>query len=457
MLLNKLKITIGCLMAVLLFQPLWRPSLSLAQTGAGGQTQEATASLSKQETAELQKELEAIQAEIDQYEKELLQVKSEKNTLTKKISALKLQQSKITLQIKQTNLNLQSLEVQLGVVQNDIQARQLKISQTQTQMAELIRRLNKKDRYFLLEILANSKSLSDYFSQLSAYRQITESLGVMVQEVISEAAVLAEDEVKLSDQREDQQNFIAIANLQNHQLSQTLAERNNILNQTKNKESNYQALLSDKQTKVNEIKSRLYDLLGVSKAVTFGEAVTIAQWARSFTGVRTAFLLAILTQESNLGKNVGTCNRPGDPPAKSWKVIMKPDRDQEPFKQITAELGMDPEITPVSCPMKDKNGKQLGWGGAMGPAQFIPSTWLGYRAKVSAITGKTANPWDIRDAFLAAAILLKANGAGSEAGEWAAAMKYFSGSTNARYRFYADNVLATADKYEQDIKDLNIE
>ncbi|PIT90437.1 MAG: hypothetical protein COU22_02190, partial [Candidatus Komeilibacteria bacterium CG10_big_fil_rev_8_21_14_0_10_41_13] len=165
-----------------------------------------------------------------------------------------------------------------------------------------------------------------------------------------------------------------------------------------------------------------------------------------------AFLLAILTQESNLGRNVGTCNRPGDPPEKSWKVIMKPTRDQEPFKQITEELGMNPDITPVSCPMF-RNGEQLGWGGAMGPAQFIPSTWIAYKGKVAAITGSLANPWDIRDAFLAAALLLKDNGALNS--EWAAAMRYFSGSTNPAYSFYGDNVVATTEKYQEDIDALN--
>ncbi|MEO8065807.1 MAG: hypothetical protein ABI643_03060, partial [Candidatus Doudnabacteria bacterium] len=173
------------------------------------------------------------------------------------------------------------------------------------------------------------------------------------------------------------------------------------------------------------------------------------------TGVRAAFLLAILTQESNLGKNVGTCNRPGDPPEKSYKVVMKPDRDIPPFIQITQDLGMDPNTTPVSCPQKNKNGSQLGWGGAMGPAQFIPSTWMGYKDKVTALTGKMSNPWDIRDAFLASAIKLKAGGAGSVTGEWAAAMRYFSGGTNTKYRFYGDNVVATANKYQADIDNLN--
>jgi hypothetical protein len=69
-------------------------------------------------------------------------------------------------------------------------------------------------------------------------------------------------------------------------------------------------------------------------------------------------LLAILTQETNLGQNVGTCNRPTDPPNKSYKVIMNP-KDRDYFVQITQELGMDPNATPVSCPMYQQ-GKQVG-------------------------------------------------------------------------------------------------
>ena len=40
------------------------------------------------------------------------------------------------------------------------------------------------------------------------------------------------------------------------------------------------------------------------------------------------------------------------------------------------------------------------------------------------------------------------------ADEWKAAMLYFSGSTNLRYRFYGDNVVATANKYQTDIESL---
>jgi membrane-bound lytic murein transglycosylase B len=214
-------------------------------------------------------------------------------------------------------------------------------------------------------------------------------------------------------------------------------------------------MLTDSQKEAQAIKNRMYQLLEVADQINFGQAVTIASWASAQTGVRAAFLLSILTQESNLGKNVGTCNRAGDPPKKSWKVVMNPTRDQPKFVIITSELGRNPDITPISCPMSDKRGNRVGWGGAMGPAQFIPSTWMGYRDKVTAVTGKAADPWDIRDAFLASAIKLAADGGTSKSGEWAAAMRYFSGGTNPAYSFYGDSVVARADSYQSDIDKLN--
>jgi len=119
--------------------------------------------------------------------------------------------------------------------------------------------------------------------------------------------------------------------------------------------------------------------------------------------------------------------------------------------QITAELKRDPFNTPVSCPMS------FGWGGAMGPAQFIPSTWMVYRDRLKEIKKEPADPWDIKDAFLAAALYLADYGADKRdyQSEWKAAMIYFSGTTSSKYRFYGDSVIKIAQQYEEDIAKLN--
>ena len=408
----------------------------------------------QQESNELQAQLADIESQIAQYEQELKHIGAEKNTLTKKLKQLQAQQAKLKLQIREISLRISGIERDISDTQIDINTNEQHLEWLRNEIGAVIKEIAAHDRRSFLEVLLSDGGLSAFSRELNDYKTLSQNLATVVGEVKEANAALQARQEDLAAQREEQQNYIAIIDLQNQELAGTIKNQNSLLAQTKGKENVFQAALSDTQKKAAQIKSRIYDLFGMGKNITFGDAVQIAQWVSAQTGVRAAFLLAILTQESNLGKNVGTCNRAGDPPSKSWKVIMKPARDQEPFQQITAELGLDPDTTPVSCPMRAKDGSQIGWGGAMGPAQFIPSTWMGYKDKISAVTGKTADPWDIRDAFIASAVKLAADGATSESGEWAAAMRYFSGSTNSKYSFYGDNVVKIPKQYAEDIADL---
>jgi membrane-bound lytic murein transglycosylase B len=409
------------------------------------------------EYQDLQKQLNVIEAQITQYQKQLVTIKGEKKTLANKITELQQEQAALNLEIKSSDLQLADTDSR---IQETIQAVTDKLhaeNGLHNLIAEYLRRLRQEDAQPLYPELLSGIPLSQIIDDANDYSQFTQGLQVVLGELKNLKGQLASQEAALKLQRETEQNLISLKLLQQDALTSSVGEQNTLLKQTKNKEANYQTALQDNQKQAAAIRSRIYQLLDVSTQINFGQAYQIASWVSAQTGVRPAFLLAILTQESNLGHNVGTCNRLGDPASKSWKVIMKPDRDQQPFLAITKELGRDPNVTAVSCPMRDKNGNQVGWGGAMGPAQFIPSTWMLYKDKVSAITGKSpANPWDIRDAFLAAALLLRNAGAnGTTQGEWNAAMRYFSGSTNVAYRFYGDNVAALADKYQADIDSLN--
>ncbi len=407
---------------------------------------------------ELEGQLQAIENQIADLEKQLTSTKGEKKTLANKIKQLKNEETRLRLEIKATNLKIANLEEKLVKTSTAIETNKSKIAKLKTDLAKLIRTVQQKDRDFFLLNLFIKEGVSQAFVEATNYDKLSDSITNLVQESKKLQRDLGEKQVAYEDQQTDAEKLLNVAKIQQGALGGKLQEQTQLLEETKGLEISYQTLLQDSKKQAAQIRSRIYELLGVGTQINFGQAVEIAKSTSKQSGVSPAFLLAILTQESNLGKNVGTCNRPGDPPEKGWKTIMKPTRDQEPFITITSELGRDPDVTPVSCPMKNKDGSQLGWGGGMGPAQFIPSTWMGYKDKVSAITGKTpADPWDIRDAFMGAALLLKNNGAdGTRDGEWKAAMRYFSGGTNTRYRFYGDNVMAQADKYKQDIADLEV-
>ena len=405
---------------------------------------------------QLQQQLQEVETQIAELQQQLTTTQGEKKTLANKIKQLSTQQRNLRLQIQATTLRLQAVQKKLATTERSITANESREEKLRYELLLLLKVLRQQDEENFLFYLVQPNGLNTLFEEVSNYQQLVFNINSVVNDTKIVHQQLEVQQADYTEQQSDTQQLLSLHVIEQTALTGKLQEQSQVLEETQGREANYQILLQNNKKRAAQIKSRLYELLGVSQQINFGQAVTIAQWVSAQTGVSPAFLLAILTQESNLGKNVGTCNRPGDPPEKSWKVIMKPERDQGPFQTITTALGRDPDITPVSCPMHDAKGKQIGWGGAMGPAQFIPSTWIGYQNKVSALTGKNpADPWDIRDAFAGAALLLKANGAdASTDGQWKAAMRYFSGSTNTRYRFYGDNVMTLAAKYEEDIKNL---
>jgi membrane-bound lytic murein transglycosylase B len=244
------------------------------------------------------------------------------------------------------------------------------------------------------------------------------------------------------------------------QIEANEKEKQKLLSITKGKEKEYQKVLADRKKRAAEIRAALFALRD-SGEIPFGTALEYANEVSQKTGVRPAFLLAIFQQESSFGKNQGSCLLKNQETGEGIRVqtgspiarVMKPDRDVAPFLKITASVGRDWQNTRVSCP------QEIGFGGAMGPAQFIPSTWVLYEKLITAATGEPfADPWNPRDAFMAAGFLLKDNGAtkGGYSAERDAACKYFSGrrcSQSSWAAIYGTQVMQKAENIQENMID----
>lgn len=403
----------------------------------------------------LEKELEELERQISGIEQDITKTQKEKDNLKNQISILRNKIKKLDLQIQQSNKIIGDLRSQITDTSSSIDKTGQDIGNIKGKLGGILQRIYREDKKSEAEIVLASSTLSDFFNNVAALEALNARLRELLENIEELNEYLESQKEALETERTEEENFVKIQTLQKQDSQSSQNQTEYLLDVTKGKESEYQRLLVDRQKRAQEIRSRIFELIGVPEAPTFGEALEIANAVSSQTGVRPALLLAVLTQESNIGKNVGQCflkdaNTGSGVVArtsKSVSKVMKPSRDVQPFLQITKELGRDPFNTPVSCPMS------YGWGGAMGPAQFIPSTWMAYRDKLQALIGRPADPWNIKDAFLAAAVYLADYGAAQQTynGEWKAAMIYFSGSTNTRYRFYGDSVMAIAKQYEKDI------
>jgi len=185
---------------------------------------------------------------------------------------------------------------------------------------------------------------------------------------------------------------------------------------------------------------------GMTKSISFGDAYDYAKLAEKYTGVRAAFIMAIMQQETGFGRNVGGCYlkndktgdgvyiRSGNPTKRTMMVSNIPN-----FKKITSSLGRDWRKTPVSCAIY-RNGQYFGYGGAMGYTQFIPNSWMGVAKRVeSYLKTPVANPWNPRDAVMAAGVYLHDVGAAKRTytAEYNAACRYYGACSS-----YAPSVMA---------------
>jgi len=401
----------------------------------------------EEEKVVLEKELKELEAKIAQYESDVTKTQQEKKTLQNQIYILKKKIETLDLQIHQSNLMIKDLGFQVKDTEGSIEKTSLKIEDSKEKLSNILRTLYEEDQKSLLEILLSEPKLSNFFDNLMALEALNQKNQELLKNITELKSNLESQKQTLEEEKEDLEKVAKIQILQKQESTQTKKQQEQLLETTKGKESEYQKMLQASKQRAAEIRKRLFELAGVVEAPTFGQALEIAKFVEGITGVRPAFLLAVLTQESNIGKNVGQCYLPSDPSENKRRRIMSPTRDVPYFLIICQELGRDPYKTPVSCPMS------YGWGGAMGPAQFIPSTWMKYRDRVRSITG-SADPWNIRDSFVAAALYLSDYGAAQKTSdaEWRAAMIYFSGSTSSKYRFYGDSVMSIARGYEEDIK-----
>lgn len=416
-----------------------------------------------QEREQLEAELKALENEIESIEGDITKTQKEKKTLQNQISILRNQIRKVDLQIKQSNALITDLRGQITDTTFSIGKTQEDVEVKKQQLAQLLQRLHQEDQRTIVEIILTGPTLSDFFNNFAALQSLQDRNKELLDTTIDLSVYLEGQKGDLESEKHDEEHFVEIQTLQKQESQYLTSQNQDLLEVTKGKESEYQKLLANRQLQAQEIRSRIFELIGVPDAPTFGEAVKIAQAVEQLTNVRAPFLLAVLTQESNIGKNVGRCYLKDERTGNGETIngtfvsrVMKPTRDVQPFLKITRELGRDPFNTAVSCPIPSVGG----YGGAMGPAQFIPSTWVAYKDKIARLKGSPGDPWNINDAFLASAVYLgdlKATRQTFEY-EWCAAVSYFSGNCSTRnqirYEFYGDNVMAITKRYEQDIRAL---
>jgi len=406
-------------------------------------------------------------------EEDITETKTKERSYSNQVYLLNRKISQLNNEIYESNLIIKDIGIQVEDTEVSIEKTSLKIKETEKSLVEVLRIIYQEDQESLLEILLSEEKFSDFFNDLMSLEALSNQNKKLLQEIKTLKTYLGEQKEDLSVERLDLEKVVRVQTFQQKQSSVLKQDQEYLLRLT---QAEYQEHLEEKEkieAVATEIRARLFSLAGDTKAPTFGEAISVANLVTSQISVRTAFLLAIISQESAMGRNVGQCyvtNKvTGAGTYKDGSPLSRLMQSKQDLPIFLSMVGDAFSQIPVSCWIPQcavrwngtlyfcgasvnsvgdilcaKSGYvPFGFGGAMGPAQFIPRTWNLYVDKVKYYTGNNSpDPWNIRDAFTASALLLFDKGASSQAywDEYNAASRYYGGSNS-----YARQVMGRAE------------
>ncbi len=418
--------------------------------------------------AQLRAEYDELQKDILKWQGVLAETRTKASTIEGDISSLnaKIREAEATISAK--NRAIQQISGEIQNRDQKIVELEGRIERGRESLAQMIRKTYELDSYSTVEAMLTGRNLSDFFSDNDSFFAVKNAMQKTFAEIRG-LKVETEQEKQVLGAKKDAETDAKVEVESSKQvIVKSETEKKQLLSLTKEEERAYAQVLADRQRQAAQIMAALFELRDTD-GIPFGDAMRYAEVAEKATGVRAALVLAILTQESNLGKNQGSClmtdPATGDGKGKNtgtfFEQVMKAPRDSVPFVAITERLGLDWRTTPVSCPPGHAYVPGRGFGGGMGPSQFIPSTWELFKGKIGAAFGispNLANPWNPQHAIMATAIYMADLGAGSGnfTAERNAACRYYSGSACTPGRvpsnvFYGDQVMAKVKEIQDNI------
>mgnify|MGYP001604538386 CR=1 FL=1 len=383
--------------------------------------------------AKLQAELEEEEKQIAHQSALLRAKQSETATVKGDIDLLKSQIAEAKAGIAAKRVAISRLDDEILARQGKINTLEAKIKREQESLAELLRQTREVETVTLPEIVLDSQDLSDFFLNVERFVSLQTAVHTSLSIIRETQTVTHKEKVALEGKKDQELDAQQAIEYKRKQIERDEAEKQRLLTISKGQEKAYAAVLAERQKRAAQIRAALFALRDTA-AIPFGKALEYATAASKVTGVRPAFVLAILQQESNLGQNVGSCvitnlSSGETKSLKSGRVFangIHPMRDLPSLRSLLSELGRDPLSTNVSCP------QAIGYGGAMGPAQFIPSTWNLMRSDIALAVGTSVpDPWIPQHAFMASSLYLRDLGAaaGTYSAEMNAACRYYSGKS----------------------------
>lgn len=204
-------------------------------------------------------QLAALEAEIATYEAELTKVGADRKTLEAEIARLDLSRKKITTDIAVTENRIGTTGLQLEELGFEITDKERRIEGSTSAIQKSLRLIAQIDDVTLIEHFLASASFSDAWKETDRLRRVQTALGDEVRELAAIKDALEDDYATTARKQGVLVSYKKELSGQKTVLDQNRSQQNTTLSKTKNKETEYQKLLREKQEAREQLEAELRD------------------------------------------------------------------------------------------------------------------------------------------------------------------------------------------------------
>ncbi|MBI5079568.1 peptidoglycan DD-metalloendopeptidase family protein [Candidatus Wolfebacteria bacterium] len=217
--------------------------------------------------AALRNEISAKEAEIKKleaqeavYKKSLSETQSQSKTLKNQISSIESQIKRLVVNLKVTKAKISKTEFDITLHSGQINRKKQEIQTRKSAMGESINSLTRSENQGLVAMILKSDRFSDFLSDSRRLVALESGLYddfLILERDKKDLENLVSGEKKLRENLDDFKNELVVKNklVQNQKQ-----EKNKLLAETRNKETEYQKMISQVQARQSEIQSEIFRL-----------------------------------------------------------------------------------------------------------------------------------------------------------------------------------------------------
>ena len=208
---------------------------------------------------EKNKNIEALNKEIQMYADLSDKTSAQAKTLQSKIQSLTQNGKMLDADIKKTKTQIDVANLDIQRIGKNIKVSEDKVGQYSGAIKNEIKNMQSSEDFTLIENLLSKKNMSDVLIEIDSLRSLGKALGEHVDSLKNEKKILLTDK----NQKEDTKKQLSVLQTElsgkKKVVEANKQEQSQILKETKDQEKTYQQILADRQKQKESLEKELFD------------------------------------------------------------------------------------------------------------------------------------------------------------------------------------------------------